>query len=167
MSNPSPLNEREQADLVAFLDGELTGEAARAMEAKLSLHPAYRAEAESLKRTWDLLDFLTPPDPTPTFTTRTMSKLTPVRPSEPPPAPVQAHGRVAVFVSAWAAALVIALLAGYQLGKRLAPHDPGEAELVRDLRLIENKRFYDRIDDIDFLRRLDRPDLFGEDSTAP
>ena len=42
--------------------------------------------------------------------------------------------------------------------------EPGEKELVRDLRLIENKRFYDLVDDIDFLRQLDQPDLFGEET---
>jgi len=39
MSNPGPLDEQERADLVAYLDGELGGEAARALEAKLSLNP--------------------------------------------------------------------------------------------------------------------------------
>ena len=32
MSQPSPLNEQEQAELVAYLDGELAGEAARKLE---------------------------------------------------------------------------------------------------------------------------------------
>ncbi|MGL4555560.1 MAG: anti-sigma factor family protein, partial [Gemmataceae bacterium] len=55
---PVPLTARERADLVAYLDGELSGEAAESMEAKLNLDPRMRAEAESLKKAWDLLDFL-------------------------------------------------------------------------------------------------------------
>jgi hypothetical protein len=35
--------------------------------------------------------------------------------------------------------------------------------LLRDLRLIENKRLYDLVDDANFLRLLDEPDLFGDD----
>ena len=87
MTNPNPLTEQEKADLVALLDGELTGEPARALEAKLSLDPAARAEAEALKRTWDLLDFLPKAEPTPSFTHRTLEKLTPIGPAQPPAAP--------------------------------------------------------------------------------
>src|SRR3954451_13737717 len=62
MTIPSGLSEQERADLVAYLDGELTGEAARALEAKITLDPQARAEAETLKRTWELLDFLPKPE---------------------------------------------------------------------------------------------------------
>ena len=78
MTKPNPLNEQEKADLVAFLDGELNGEAAHALEAKLSLDPAARAEAESLKRTWGLLDYLPKPEPSPNFTHRTLEKMAPI-----------------------------------------------------------------------------------------
>ena len=47
--------------------------------------------------------------------------------------------------------------------RRVTRHEPGEAELTRDLRVIENKRYYDLVDDLDFLRQLDHPDLFGEE----
>jgi hypothetical protein len=36
--------------------------------------------------------------------------------------------------------------------------------LARDRRLIENKRLYELVDDIGFLRQLDDPELFGDDS---
>jgi len=39
-----------------------------------------------------------------------------------------------------------------------------DQQLVRDLRVIENHRLYEHVDDIQFLRELDDPDLFGEDS---
>ena len=54
MTEPAHLSEQERADLVAYLDGELSGEAARAMEAKISLNPAIRAEADALRRAWEL-----------------------------------------------------------------------------------------------------------------
>ena len=77
MPNSSPLNERERADLVAWLDGELEGEAARALEAKVSLDPAARAEADALRKTWELLDYLPRPGPSASFTHRTLSRLAP------------------------------------------------------------------------------------------
>ncbi len=61
MADKQPLSEQEKADLVAYLDGELGGEAARSLEAKITLDPAARSEAETLKRTWDLLDYLPRP----------------------------------------------------------------------------------------------------------
>jgi anti-sigma factor RsiW len=157
------LSDDERAELVAYLDGEATGDAKRAVEAKLSLDPTWRAEAESLKRTWDLLDFLPRPEPNPDFTQRTMSRLAPVRRSAG-----AGTGSVTptirwLLVGAWAASLLLAVLAGY-LGTRSAlPSGPGDAELTRDLRIIENKRYYDLIDDFEFLKELDDPDLFGEE----
>ena len=82
MTEPSPRNEQEQADLVAYLDGELTGEAARTLEAKLSLDPQARAEADALRRTWELLDYLPRPEPSARFTHRTLERLSPVRSDE-------------------------------------------------------------------------------------
>ena len=48
----SSLSEEDRANLVAYLDGELDDDAARALEAKLSLDPDARAEAETLRKTW-------------------------------------------------------------------------------------------------------------------
>jgi anti-sigma factor RsiW len=166
MSKMRPLSDAEREDLVAYLDGETIGEAKRTIEAKISLDPRWRAEAESLKRTWDMLDYLPRQEPSPDFTQRTLSRL------EPMPKPVGKPGgvvrlrffrpvRVTVAAS-WAAALLMAVLGGYSLTRSWWPHGPGEAELVRDLRIIENKRYYNAVDDIRFLRKLDDPELFGE-----
>jgi anti-sigma factor RsiW len=159
MTTQPPLSEKERADLVAYLDGELHGEAARQLEAKLQLHPQARAEAEALKRTWELLDYLPRAEPSPRFTERTLSRLRPV-------ASGPARGltpRRWLAGAAWAAGLVLAFAAGWVGYDRLVPREPGERELVRDLRIIENKRLYDPIDDLDFLRQLDQPELFGEE----
>lgn len=167
MTQPTnPFSEQEKADLVAFLDGELTGAAARALETRLSLDPAARAEAESLKRTWDLLDFLPKPEPSPSFTNRTLEKLAPIRPA-PRPAAARRTWRPWLVGAGWAAAVLVAAAGGYGLvawtGAR--PADP-DKDLVRDLRVIENKRYYDRVDDLEFLKQLDQPDLFGDETTG-
>src|SRR3954452_526203 len=108
------LSDDERAELVAYLDGEATGDARRAVEAKLSLDVNWRAEAESLKRTWDLLDFLPRPEPDPDFTQRTMSKLNPIR----RPGGGSTGGGLNptvrwLLIGAWAAALLVAALTGY------------------------------------------------------
>jgi anti-sigma factor RsiW len=162
MTKPLHLTEQDRADLVAYLDGELTGEPARALEAKLSLNPNARAEAEALKRTWDLLDFLPRPEPSPSFTHRTVSQLTLSRVSQAR----WACWRRRALGAAWAASLLLSAWAGYAGYNALVPRQPGEKELLHDLRIIENKRLYDLADDLDFLRALDGADLFGEDRPA-
>jgi anti-sigma factor RsiW len=166
MSEPEPLPEDDLTDLVAYLDGELGAESARSLEARLNRDPAARAEADALKRTWDLLEYLPRPEPSPSFTHRTMERLA------TQPAAGRRSWRPWAVGLAWAAAVLLAVGGGF-LGGRLgsggekaAPTDPGELEqlLVRDLRLIENKRLYDLADDMEFLWGLADPDLFGEES---
>lgn len=69
------MNEEEKTDLVAYLDGELDEEAAQALEARLSKDPAARAELESLRQVYGLLDYLPRPEPSGNFTHRTMERL--------------------------------------------------------------------------------------------
>jgi anti-sigma factor RsiW len=157
------LSEQERSDLVAYLDGELTGQAARALEAKLSLNPKARAEADALRRAWDLLDYLPRPEPSPHFTHRTLSRAAPVLTGKCP----GLFGRRRLWLGlGWAAALLLAALTGYAGVGLLRPHRPGEQELVRELRVIENKPYYDLVGDMDFLRELDQPELFGDDATG-
>lgn len=166
MTKPNPLSERERADLVAYLDGELAGESARALEAKLSLDPAARAEAESLKRTWGLLDYLPKPEPSPHFTHRTLEKMAPIRVTDSMPLPRPSHRRWWIGAG-WAASVLAALAVGY-LGAAWTGgrRDATDQELTRDLRVIENKRFYDHVDDLSFLKSLDQPDLFADDASG-
>ncbi|HVS37339.1 MAG TPA: hypothetical protein VMS17_17390 [Gemmataceae bacterium] len=160
MPDQPRLTPQEQADLVAFLDGELTGDARRAVETKISLDPAVRAEAATLKKTWDLLDFLPKPAPSPSFTNRTMEKLAPIRARAALRSP-----RPFLVGAGWAAALLAAVAAGYAgVGLLARPPANPDQDLTRDLRVIENKRYYDRVDDLDYLKQLNQADLFGDDA---
>lgn len=80
-----------EAELVAYLDGELDGEAARRIEARLAADPAARSRAAALKDTFGLLDYLPRPEPSPTFASRTLERLPVVQPtgtrSGPQPTP--------------------------------------------------------------------------------
>src|SRR5262249_19754208 len=111
MSNQPPLNEEERADLVAYLDGELDAAKARAVEDRIGKDPAARAEAETLKKTWELLDSLPRPEPSPSSTHRPLDRLAAMRPSGPTPAvPRRRWGLTAL---GWVAAGLVAAAAGY------------------------------------------------------
>jgi hypothetical protein len=80
-----------EAELVAYLDGELDPSTARDVERKLAGDPKLRARAEALKRSFDLLEFLPKSEPSPTFATRTLDKLPAVSGSQPRPVAAPPH----------------------------------------------------------------------------
>lgn len=155
----SPLNEQDRADLVAYLDGELKGEAARTMENRIAREPALRAEANALRGVWELLEFLPLPESPAQFTHQTMEKLALVTGVSPP----RRHWWEQLRSVGWAAAVGLALASGYGLTRMMTPSEADEQELVHDLRIIENKRLYESVEDLDFVRELDAPELFGDD----
>lgn len=165
MSHPSPLSDEERADLVAYLDGELDGAAAAALEARIQQDPGVRAEAEAFRKTWQLLDYLPRPQPTLQFTQQTLERVAAERP--------RVAGRSVALGVGWAAAVVIAGVVGFAGGRRLPrsaePALPFDVDcaLVKDLGVIENQRLYEHADGLDFLRALADPadpDLFGGDN---
>jgi len=72
---PLPPDDPFEAELVAYLDGELDPVAARQVEERLAADPTARARAAALKKTYDLLDYLPQPEPSANFTTRTLDKI--------------------------------------------------------------------------------------------
>jgi anti-sigma factor RsiW len=166
----SALNEQDRADLVAYLDGELDEEAAQALEAKLNLDPQARAEADALRQAWGLLDYLPKAEPSPTFTHRTLEKLSLVKKAGSTQIAAPSWRRWPWQAAlGWAAALLIAVLAGLGLGRylgRSAPEDVATADepMIQHLRVAEMWRYYENAEDLDFVRQLAQPDLFGDDS---
>jgi anti-sigma factor RsiW len=161
MSTPPPLSEDDREELIAYLDGELDEERARAVETRINLDPTVRAEAETLRKTWDLLDYLPRPEPSPSFTNRTLVRLS-TRETGDALRPVSA-GRRRLLALGWAAAAMLAGVAAYAAAVALVPPRPGEDDLLRELRIIENLRYYEPVETPEFLRELDHPDLFGEE----
>lgn len=165
MAQQQPLDENDREDLVAYLDGELDEQEARALEARLHIDPNARQEAESLKRAWDMLEYLPRPEPSPNFTHRTIEKLT----AQQLVAAQQKQGvRGWLFRAGWAAALVGAFLAGFAATKNHLRHRQVDLEqqMARDLNIVENLRAFENVDDIDFLHKLANPndqDLFGDE----
>ena len=163
-------------ELVAYLDGELEPKAAEAMATKLSLDPRLRAEADALQRAWDILDVLPRPQPSAAFTTRTVSQVIPV-PSPSGTQVLAAPGSAAHAMPAlpaprpgagfWLVSVALILSAGVggYLGHRaLVPPPQPASPPLEDVTLMKNLRLYRNADDLEYVKKLDSPDLFGEDS---
>src|SRR5262249_58312763 len=131
------------------------------MQLRLQREPNVRAEAEALKRTWELLDYLPRSEPSPTFTHRTLQRVSATCVAPAPRTPLRYWRSLALGMS-WAASVLVAGAVGYSAMTHWLPREPSDDEMARDLRLIENKRLYERVEDLDFLRQLDDPDLFGD-----
>jgi anti-sigma factor RsiW len=167
----APLSEEDRENLVAYLDGELDEETARAIEARINVDPDVRAEADALKQAWEMLDFLPRPEPSSNFTHRTMERLTLQGPLSTMTMPRQRDGRRGPSWLLRTAGLIFVAAAGFALAVLLWPKPPPstgsdqlDAILIEDMRVIENKHLYDHVEDLDFLKKLDEADLFDADS---
>ncbi|WP_020471347.1 anti-sigma factor [Zavarzinella formosa] len=178
--DPAPPDVKATEELVAYLDGELDTPDAEAMATKISLNPVLRAEADSLKRTWDVLDMLPRPKPSASFASKTISQVLPVPAIAPlseattrPSAPVTMVAVPAVPASgraAWIAAGILTVLfggLGGYFGRSLLKPPPDErghdSEMINELSLLKNARLYRHVNDMEYLRKLDSPELFADD----
>lgn len=170
-----PMTEDEREELTAFLDGEVDPAARARVEARLNSEPAVRAEADALKKVWELLDTLPQPEPSPTFTSKTLDRLSAIRPvatsamtapylSMPAPA-----GR---FPWPWVAIGLGGLAIGWMLANWMVPGGPAivridDPLLVHDLRVIDSLPLYTVVESIDYLHDLDKTNRFEADSVGP
>ena len=165
----STLNEHDRENLVAYLDGELGEEAAQALEAKINLDPAARAEVDALRQTWGMLDYLPRPAPSSSFTMRTMERLSVERlPARTAKMPI-ADRRKWFAYAGWAAAILAAAAGGFGLATLFWPPPRNHVErdeiLVKHLGVVEKLGQFQNVDDIAFLQALADPDLFGEEGS--
>lgn len=146
------LTAEERQDLVAYLDGELEESAAARLETKLANSATARRELDSLKRTWEVLDFLPMPEATADFSHRTVELLTvqDQRRAVASRSTIDFLRNLSVFM-AWLVGLA-ACFAGGWLALARWP-DPNE-RLIRDLPVIERLDDYQAIPDVEFLRLL-------------
>lgn len=166
MSEYQRLSEEEREELIAYLDGELAPETARAVEEKLQRDPVWRREAELLQTAWDMLDYLPQARASASFTEQTLTILEATR---------SWHRRQQNWWplagwSAWAMGLVLAAALGYGFGnprqpvpEQESPWPPPEEVLL----LLEHRDYwyyYEKVGAFSFLRQLDQADLFEEGS---
>jgi anti-sigma factor RsiW len=172
MTQQQPLNDAEREKLVAYLDGELDDKTARTLETKIGRDSQLRAEADTLRRTWELLDFLPQPEASAALSSRTIESVSTLRPTPRRRILRDPVVRRWVFGLGWAAAVLVAFISGFagtdSVIKRNRPPAQQAVDvdqlLVGDHRVIENERLYQNVDDIGFVRQLDDPELFGDDS---
>jgi hypothetical protein len=182
----SPLTE----ELVAYLDGELGVEGNHAIEARIGLDPTVRAEADALKKTWDLLDYLPRPEPSPNFTERTLSKLEPILPLGSGSSvsgtasasnqsaqsarastvnlavvPLRSTRQKLLSAITWTAIFAGAGVGGYFVRDQIVrvEQDELDAKILSEQRMLQNVQKFRYVDDFLFLQALDNPELFGEE----
>jgi hypothetical protein len=162
----STLNEDDRENLAAYLDGELDELTAQALEAKLNQDPDARKEVDVLRRTWSMLDILPRPEPSPNFTNRTMERLTLAVPRAAPTAKMAPlrPGRW-LLTLAWAGAVLIGLTLGAVAGSLLwrEKDDPLAEVIAQHGGVIHHFLLYEPIIDLEFLKSLDQPELFGDE----
>lgn len=165
MEKISRLNTEARSNLVAYLDGELDEETARGIERELVHSPVVRNEVESLTRTWEMLDLLPITDATEQFTEQTLTAIQLDEYREPLSDKWWfQRARHGVILAGWAAGLAVAAGLGFFITNRAIP---SESEiLVRELPLIESLDIYSEVDNIAFIKDLQRDGLFDEESHA-
>lgn len=166
-------------DLVAYLDGELDTEEASAVESRIARDAKARSKAEAFRKTYDLLDYLPKPEPSPTFATRTLTKLDTTAPrvdsngsgrvsglsptlSTASSEPQSSTGFLTFLL--WAVAALFAGTVGY-FGHLLArPHleTKNDPPAMQQVRLLEYLPLFLGVDDLAYLKALDESELFSE-----
>jgi hypothetical protein len=156
-ADPAPLEEQ----LVAYLDHELDESSSRRIEKLLAADAEVRERLRQLQQSWDALDELLPADVDPSFTRSTLEMVALAAEEETrPKRGVTRRGR-----RTWLGLAVVLLagLAGYAAVWRFWP-DPNQ-QLLRDLPVLENLDQYQKIDDVQFLRKLQAEKLFAKEAS--
>src|SRR5215510_9110948 len=109
------LSDEDRENLTAYLDGELDEESARQLEAKLSIDDEARAEADALQQAWGMLDYLPRPEPSSSFTHRTLERLAVQTATVPRRVPGWVGGL------GWVAAMLVAAVIGFFAANRIWP----------------------------------------------
>lgn len=168
-NTPLPNPSDDDEELIAYLDGELDEYEAKAVEHRLTSDATARARAEEYQKSYDLLDYLPKPVPSPDFAARTLTALQPAagvaRSGSHTPPSRSSVWRGWLTALGWTAAAVLAAVGGYSAHRLIAPsledRPPATAE---DFKLMGKLPLYAGVDDIDFLRELDRSGLFDGES---
>lgn len=154
----------QTAELVAYLDGELPEQDADRVEQLLLTNPPLRRNAESLDRTWQLLNSLEEATASGEFTQKTLASISAVSAASDAdqamdrrwslknrlPWSVLARGLI------WCLAGFIACSAGLLLSRKARREltDPTDAQILKDLDLYHQYPKLWRIPDVEFLKEV-------------
>jgi anti-sigma factor RsiW len=141
-------------ELVAFLDGEIAESERATIEQRIANEPELGQRLDDLRATWQLLDHLSPTEPTDDFTKTTVT-MTAVR---------SRRGALSRFARRrWKtlAGVFAGLAAGY--GAVFLPLQYEQQKRLRDVPVIDNVDLYLHAESMEFLRQLDSEELFAQD----
>jgi anti-sigma factor RsiW len=161
MTNDKSLAETSSIDeeIVAYLDGELDSDAEARVVRRLSDDAAYRSRLGQLQHAWDLLDNLRRTEADDEFVNSTVAMVAVQAEQESKSQQMRVVRQRSLAWLALAAIVLLSMASGYfVLHRRMTRTD---RELVRDLPVIEHVDEYRNVDDIDFLKRLERENLFA------
>jgi anti-sigma factor RsiW len=160
MTNNNPLAETTAMDeeIVAYLDGELDSVAEAQVVRKLSEDAAYRARLSQLQHAWDLLDNLRGSEADDEFTASTVAMVAVHAEQESKSQYMRVVRQRGLTWLAIAAVILLSTSAGYYISYRRVTRN--DRNLVHDLPVIEHVDEYRNIDDLDFLKALERENLF-------
>lgn len=160
MDDKQRLSPEERQDLVAFLDGEADPELSQRLERKIATSVSARREADLLKRTWELLDFLGTPAVSSDFTARTVKMLALEDQRK------EAVGQSAVQVgrqALWGLVCVAAVAGCFVAALFAAELWPDKSRrLVEDLPVLEHYEEYRALGDLDYLKHLHNANYLDE-----
>ncbi len=159
-----PIDDPTLTQLVAYLDGELLPEDSEKLEQQLAVDPPLRRCADSLDRTWQMLDALEEAPASGEFTRRTLSCI---QAQANLPEPSTSRGmasRLRTFASQWSpTTLLLWTLAGFcgtsaglLLSRQSELHtaNPDDVEILRNLTLLQDYQSMRQIPDTAFLKKL-------------
>ena len=149
-----------KANLVAYLDGELSEQDMQELDEVLVQDANARTSVEELRQTWDLLDVLPRPTVTEEFSAQTLATIQAIH-DEDPSNPSPWTGRTLV-VGVWIVLLSISSAAGVWVTDRWQPNPTDH--LIQQLSVVERLEAYRDIDDVDFLVALANTDRFPRPS---
>jgi len=149
-----------KANLVAYLDGELSEQDMQELDEVLVQDANARTNVEELRQTWDLLDVLPRPTVTEEFSAQTLATIQAIH-DEDPPNPSPWTGRTLV-VGVWIVLLSISSAAGVWVTDRWQPNPTDH--LIQQLSVVERLEAYRDIGDVDFLVALANTDRFPRPS---
>ena len=161
MTNDNPLAETTAMDeeIVAYLDGELDSVAEAQVVRKLSEDAAFRARLSQLQHAWDLLDNLRGSEADDEFAASTVAMVAVHAEQESKSQQMRVVRQRGVTWLAIAAVILLSMSAGYYISHRRVTRN--DRNLVRDLPVIEHVDEYRNIDNLDFLKALERENLFA------
>ncbi len=151
-----------EEDLVAYLDGELDDPASQRIEQLLASDPKVRGTLQALEQTWHLLDQLDRVTPEEDFTRTTLEMVAVAAAEDVQVQQAEVPRRRRRRWLLGSAALLAAAAAGFLTVAWLRP-SPNQ-RLLEDLPVLENLDPYRQVDNIEFLRLLDREGLFSKES---